>query len=355
MGFSMVAGAVLLVLTVVGVSVSAQGADPCAPISGEFEVTFAQAYSCMRAFPASTSFKASHVNQLKSYIDVYPFTDISLGQPRNTPQLYQLSVDIKSQLDALVTNINIKTEFDFYSRIRLIFASTHDGHLGYYPGCLGMFYFAQPWRTAAIYPDATSKRPVIRLMDEQFQGYISPTWFGKLAGKSPRDYVGWNVISIDGMDPVVAIQNYADKLSAISRDPETRFNFVLSSNTYYEGEWVSMPGMFDGTFFLGHDASPTRTYVLSNPKGGPTVTLTVPWISFPPEFYFTDSNELYAQYCAVTSFRRGSLRTGAVQPTGFIRTGLGSNTTNLRSPLGDLSEARVVAENVLEGLNNTSG
>ncbi|KAI8840587.1 hypothetical protein BC829DRAFT_19248 [Chytridium lagenaria] len=156
--------------------------------------------------------------------------------------------------------------------------SLNDGHISYVPRCISGFYFRQPWNTCVCF-------------------FLCSSWEGTLAGKSPGDYVGWNVVSIDGVDAIAGIQAFADKLSGISRDPETRFNFVLLNNQFINGNFSITEGSFYATDFLGHDAAATRTYVVQPPQGGSTVTIVVPWVASPPMETFANAQEFQAKIC----------------------------------------------------------
>ncbi|KAJ3203428.1 hypothetical protein HDU67_010191, partial [Dinochytrium kinnereticum] len=321
----------------------------------------------MKTFPASTAFKTAHVEQLKTIFDIYPFTDLAMGPFTKPYPLFQTRINIKSELDSLATNLRVSTEFEFYSRIRLLIASLQDGHMTYNPTCISPFTFRQPWHFAAVYPDAGSRRPVVRVVEE-LEGWVE-VWEGTLGGRSPKDFVGWNVVSVDGVDAVTAIQNHADKLSGISRDPNTRFNNVLYGTQYINGQWTPIPGSFYSTDFLGHDASPSRTYVLAPPTGGPPVTITVPWIAYMPEQTFTSAAEYKQKFCegpppATARTSSSSLRVlqpdGATilvsQPNGLSRVmERVESGTELTRPLPDLTEAYRIAEDVLEGVLKGGG
>ncbi|KAI9335854.1 hypothetical protein DFJ73DRAFT_893274 [Zopfochytrium polystomum] len=72
--------------------------------------------------------------------------------------------------------------------------------------------------------------------------HLTTYFLDSTGGRNPHDYVGWIVESINGIDPVKYIQDYADRFVSISKSPDTRFNLALASVQYVEGEWRPFDG-----------------------------------------------------------------------------------------------------------------
>ncbi|KAI8839935.1 hypothetical protein BC829DRAFT_447069 [Chytridium lagenaria] len=68
--------------------------------------------------------------------------------------------------------------------------------------------------------------------DEGFKGKMERFWEG--IGVNVTEVLGWSVDEIDGVDAVTAIQTLADA-SGMSKDPISRFNFMLSRYTWRDG------------------------------------------------------------------------------------------------------------------------
>ncbi|KAJ3214038.1 hypothetical protein HDU67_002132 [Dinochytrium kinnereticum] len=123
----------------------------------------------------------------------------------------------------------------------------------------------------AVYPDRVD-------MGNRFLD----AWRG-LIGRDPSIMVGYEVVSVDGIDPVAYVQSYSDKYVGLSHTPETRFNYALASSKYFRGRLEVQDGPFFSTSLFPSDLATTRTYVLRPPPSSPDqsiVTIEVPWMAF---------------------------------------------------------------------------
>ncbi|KAJ3197342.1 hypothetical protein HDU67_003764, partial [Dinochytrium kinnereticum] len=310
----------LLLLLALGSLVHAQAPpssdDPCAVIGSKDFGTLEEVYGCYRLFAASSDFKQDHVQALKRFIEVYPFTDLNVD---TSSPLFPNKVDIAAQLDALAADTAVQTQFEFFSKIMLLVRSLQDAHFSYRPLCVSTFDFFQPWHLAAVFPETGGVG--VKIVDTLLKRTVIPFWESALGGP-PLGFVNYTVKSIDGVDavrswvffylssPLVliltrrmqkAIQDFADKFAGFSRSPESRFNRVLYRRVYQDGVWTGRSGSFYYTTFLGHDASPNRTYVLTPPNGDADVTVSIPWAAAPTFSSFAGRADYERFYCNLLS------------------------------------------------------
>ncbi|KAJ3211088.1 hypothetical protein HDU67_004796 [Dinochytrium kinnereticum] len=267
----MLLSATLLLLPLLASAQSA--ADPCTDLSNVDVPNLAQVYACYDSFVDERSAELKHIETIKKFMQAYPFADIS----KNSAQgLYSSKLDIEAELDNIEKEPS-KTRFQLYSRINRVLLALNDPGVRYIPSCTMRYTFVQPWHMAPIY---TKESVHIKLVDTvNIRNYEVPFW-ADLSGAAPPAYVNYTVKTIDGVEAVKAVQDFADAFSGVSKNPEARFNSVLYRHgTYYQGKFAGAPGKFYVTDFLGHSASPNRTYVLAPPNGGSEVTVTVPWVA----------------------------------------------------------------------------
>ncbi|KAI8840264.1 hypothetical protein BC829DRAFT_420829 [Chytridium lagenaria] len=282
----------LVAIQVLVSNAGAQSTDPCASVGTATLSTLADVYRCFNQIPASSSFKTEHVDTLKSFLEIYPFTDLNID---TTEPLFPNKVDIEAELDKLAADTSITTQFEFYSRIALLVKSLKDAHFSYSPSCITTFNFVQPWHIGAVYPNGGGT-PQIKIINTVFSRTVPQQWQEAL-GATPSTFVNYTIQSIDDVDAVQYVKDFATKFSGFARDPESNFNRVLYRRLYTDGQWVGRTGPFYVTNFLGHDASPTRKYVLVPPNGGSSVTFSVPWIGVPEVDNFSSTSQYQRRYC----------------------------------------------------------
>ncbi|KAJ3214796.1 hypothetical protein HDU67_001182 [Dinochytrium kinnereticum] len=255
---------------------------------------------CLRLFKVDLPYKLKHVMEMKKIFEMYPFTD--LAKDTSAP-LFASKVDLMAELDAIAADPAITFGYDFHSRIFLLISSLNDAHNYYGPQCYtSPFTFWQPWGFASYYPDP-SKEPVVKVHQPTVRSQARDAavlWRESLKGRDPADFVGYTLVSVDGVDALEAIQDYADKYSGFSREADSRFNYVLTKTQYVNGKFKVVRGSFSITNFLGFGTSFNRTYVLASPDGKETVTFTVPWIvsnSWDGRFNWFSAAEYEGLFC----------------------------------------------------------
>ncbi|KAJ3096987.1 hypothetical protein HDU97_005348 [Phlyctochytrium planicorne] len=170
-----------------------------------------------------------------------------------------MKVDLVGELEKMKSDDTIKTQFNLFSKITLLTKSVYDGHFSYSPKCISTFIFDQPWSLAS------TGDGFIKILNVTYPNDIDHNILWEI----PSKYIGYHVVSINDMDPIDYIQQYADKYSGASRSADTRFNFVLGATVLNsDGDFEYSPGLLTRTNFLGLGASPNITYELSNPSTG---------------------------------------------------------------------------------------
>ncbi|KAJ3108021.1 hypothetical protein HDU97_002601 [Phlyctochytrium planicorne] len=255
--------------------------DPCLGLGDQVNTfsSFESVYACLNSFPIGSAEMVSTVTNVKKILDLYPYMDLVQG---STSPLFPSNIDLLSSLDGIAAS-SISVAFEFHTKVTFLLNSVYDSHMLYTPLCFKtLFQFVQPWHIAATYP-ANSPKPVLKLrgthLKESMRKDAFQLWRDALDGKTPLDYDGYTIVSIDGMDPVDAVQAYADKYSGYGKEANSRFNNVLMFPWYSLGSYILKPGSFYTTPFLGYNASPIREYRLKSPSGSET-TLRVPWIAY---------------------------------------------------------------------------
>ncbi|KAI8840565.1 hypothetical protein BC829DRAFT_420762 [Chytridium lagenaria] len=264
--------------------------DPCAVLSYNGTVMANEVLACYASFQLSDSLRTEQIAAARSYLHLYPYLEIVKAN----------GFDLLSSLSSLQNDTSIITEYALQSRITLLFNRLMDAHTVYNAVCFNVNQFIQPWVIAANYPLGGGK-PVLYLRDTIAQGSTFGEDFAavypdrldlgnrfldvwaRVIGRDPSTLVGYEIVSVDGMDPVESVQAYADKYVGLSHVPETRFNYALASSHYFRGKLEVQDGPYFSTSMFTDDMHVSRTYVLRQPGSispNSTITLEVPWMAF---------------------------------------------------------------------------
>ncbi|KAJ3104874.1 hypothetical protein HDU96_008770 [Phlyctochytrium bullatum] len=297
-----------------------------AALSQNPSIPFDLVKACYSVFPADIEFKAQHVKEYKPYIEAYPFADLYLSPPGPPRTFGAAGIDILKELDRLVADASINTQYDFFDKISDLASSLEDGHFGHFPECMTTFTSSQPFRLGANYNAEGS--PVIKILDTS---PTSPVWDEALATSDLSTFLNYTVKSIDGLNAADAIQVFADKETLYARSADSRFNTALAIKIYIDGEFSIVQGAFSDRFFLPPDTKPI-TYVLTPPTLADgtqpaDITVTVPWASF-PRTISTDipaitNAEYYETFCVVAPSERRTLARRELAQTTSVIGGVG--------------------------------
>ncbi|KAJ3214040.1 hypothetical protein HDU67_002134 [Dinochytrium kinnereticum] len=282
---------VLLLASSASVANAQVTADPCSAIrSGGVALDAAAVYACFNSFPLSESAKTAQIDALLAMTEVYPYT--SIAKPK---------IDIVDALRKIQEDTTIRTEFEFNTRISKAIHKLEDGHFSYAASCYSAIQFFQPWVIAAKYT-AGSPKPTLYLRDvitagstisidlrsifpsltSRFSTSLVDTYTAAFGDRDPSIFIGYEIQAIDGMDPVAAVQQFADDYIGATHTPETRFNFALAQTQYSKGLLQVKDGPFFTSGIAQSDAGTSRNYTLRNPATNEVVTLSAPWLGLYP-------------------------------------------------------------------------
>ncbi|KAJ3116054.1 hypothetical protein HDU96_010520 [Phlyctochytrium bullatum] len=298
-------------------------ADACGDLAAKSNglVTVDDVFPCYKAFELTDEIRKKTATALKSYFDFYPYLDLAKN---SQAPLYPSQVDLYAQIDRLSTDPSITTLFEYNSRLTDAVASLHDAHAFYQVGCFTAYRFVQPWVFAARYPEELKGSPEIVLArafpegtftfsDEQrlqnpFLNEVAAQldkFWGQALGKPAKDFIGYKVVSVDDVDTATYIQNFTDRLSGIAKDPDARFNYVLSYQNFENGKFTPRDGLFSRITYPPFDFGSKRKYRLKSPAGD-EVTVDAPWAGYfwRPMTNITDNASYYKAFCRRPLYER---------------------------------------------------
>ncbi|KAG9072535.1 hypothetical protein KI688_000306 [Linnemannia hyalina] len=204
------------------------------------------------------------------------------GSPLNTAP-----VDALKELNA-IRKKKWANDYEFQLAVTRLAASFNDGHVNYRNFCYMTARFMQP---LSLYAPVVNGKQDVRVF------YVDTTIGKKGLPSNPSSLTDCVVQTIDGQPALKAIQDFTDRVSAISKDPGVRLNDALASTSWYD-EWYSSPGGFANRYELPSGES--LKYTIQCAKG-PVQTLTVPWVIRPSDYYeystFTNTKSYWEVQC----------------------------------------------------------
>ncbi|KAG0286268.1 hypothetical protein BGZ97_007506 [Linnemannia gamsii] len=269
--------------------------DPCAELAkqGTYsnpQLTYDVVKRCFNNHKFNPDVAAKVLSSLENTLgNFFVFIDQAKVGPTkvaNNP-LDTKPVDVLKELDA-IRKKKWANDYEFQLAVTRLAASFNDGHVNYRNFCYMTAKFTQP---ISLYAPVVNGKQDIRVY------YVDTTIGKKGLPKNPSSLVDCVVQTIDGQPALKAIQDFTDRVSAVSKDPGVRLNDALASTSWYE-EWYSSPGGFANRYEL--PASDSVKYTIQCPKG-PVQTLTVPWVIRPSDYYeystFTDTKSYWEVQC----------------------------------------------------------
>lgn len=208
--------------------------DPCTVLAGleEPDITYSHVKRCYDNIP----FNETEANIILSTVhtlfkDYFIFLDSAtndkLPKPFTTPP-----VDILKGIDR-ISKQDYKNDFKFHSDLDTLVSSLNDAHANYLPFCYRHYLFVQQFELYAPVVNGVQK---VRILED----------------KGILDYEDCEVLTIDGVNALDAIQNYIDVHSAVSKDAGVRLNRAISHLTFDTSEktWSINPGLFTSRTIL---------------------------------------------------------------------------------------------------------
>ncbi|KAF9928564.1 hypothetical protein FBU30_002302 [Linnemannia zychae] len=200
-------------------------------------------------------------------------------------------VDALKELDA-IRKKKWANDYEFQMAVTRFAASFNDGHVSYRNFCYMTANFLQP---ISLYAPVVDGSQNIRVFN------VDTTIGKKGLPSNPSSLVDCVVHTIDGKPALKAVQDFTDRVSAISKDPGVRLNDALASTSWYD-EWYTSPGGFSHRYELPEQESVKYTIQCGKNK---VQTLTVPWVVRPSDYYeyrtFTDTKSYWEVQCENSS------------------------------------------------------
>ncbi|KAF9910792.1 hypothetical protein EC991_005509 [Linnemannia zychae] len=238
-------------------------------------------------------------------------------------------VDVLKELDA-IRKKKWANDYEFQLAVTRLAASFNDGHVSYRNFCYMTAKFMQP---ISLYAPVVNGKQDIRVF------FVDTTVGKKGLPSNPSSLVDCVVHTIDGQPALKAVQDFTDRVSAISKDPGVRLNDALASTSWYD-EWSSSPGGFANRYEL--PSSDSVKYTVQCGKG-PVQTLNVPWVIRPSDFFeystFTDTKSYWEIQCENSSADYN---------------GRSNSLSRSSSPIPSTAAARTIAEGGKKGASETA-
>ncbi|KAF9570974.1 hypothetical protein EC968_001164 [Mortierella alpina] len=202
--------------------------DPCKTLGTVTEpaITWAHVQQCYESIPYS----ASEANEVLStmrmlFKEFYIFLDTATldNQPKpftNPPSDILAGLDQISQLD-------YPSDFHFQTDVDLLVTKLNDAHANYMAYCYRHYLFVQPFQ---LYAPVVHNTQSIRILVDE-------------SGNGLEDC---EVLTINGVDAMKAIQDWADTHVGYSKDAGVRLNKALTQLSFNAPtkEWTFTPGLF---------------------------------------------------------------------------------------------------------------
>ncbi|KAJ3103402.1 hypothetical protein HDU96_009286 [Phlyctochytrium bullatum] len=273
--------------------------DPCAAIAALAKQSLArngpnaavatrrEIMACFARFTINEADRRQQVEALISYLAIYPFLPLAKFAP---PPLYPSTHDLVGTLRAIATvQPPVQSLFAFHTSIQRSIAALQDPHVVYTPACFSGVVYLQPWSLGVQYSwrgaSLVSVRVVVRDTVGREGKWLAGRGdgvkdeverFWRARGLYASEFVGWWVMSIDGVEVLSYLRAFAHQ-TGTARDPETSFTALLTRISYGTNA-TSTPE--DGFFTVRPQhlvASDAVTYTLQHPQTGEMATVQVPW------------------------------------------------------------------------------
>ncbi|KAK3806840.1 MAG: hypothetical protein J3Q66DRAFT_117312 [Benniella sp.] len=202
--------------------------DPCAVLAklDEPNITYSHVKRCYENIPYNETEANIVLSTMHTlFRDYFIFLDMSttpnLPKPFTSPP-----VDILRGLDR-ISKQEYHGDFRFHTDLDILVSSLNDAHANYIPFCYRHYLYVQPFE---LYAPVVNGKQTVRILQD----------------KGTSDFEECEVLTIDGIDALEAIQNYIDVHSAVSKDRGVRLNKALSQLTYDTAEkaYSLNPGLF---------------------------------------------------------------------------------------------------------------
>ena len=155
------------------------------------------------------------LQSIRKTVPFYVFREFVKNSSR-----FDIHIDLENELNE-ITFETFETDFDFHQAIVSVFNQIEDGHTVYKaPVCYGNLVAEQPF-TLISYDNVGKQVVAVSAVKTSLVGYLSRQ------DLSVDSYVGCQIVSIDGVEPVKYISNWTTHYLGGEKDAGTRFNEAL--------------------------------------------------------------------------------------------------------------------------------
>ncbi|KAI1309988.1 hypothetical protein EDD11_003937 [Mortierella claussenii] len=202
--------------------------DPCTTLANttEPDITVSLVRQCYDNIPYNATLASNVLSTLYTlFRDYYIFVDTAMienhEKPFNTP-----AVDILTGLDELARK-EYKHDYEFHADVDLLVSSLNDAHANYIAYCYRHYLYIQPFE---LYAPVIDNIQTVRILQDN----------------SNNGFEDCQVVTIDGVDALDAIQDWVDVHSAVSKDRGVRLNKALSAMNFNTetNQWTLLSGLF---------------------------------------------------------------------------------------------------------------
>ncbi|KAF9411762.1 Restriction of telomere capping protein 5 [Podila epigama] len=219
--------------------------DPCTTLSQveEPDITFEHVRNCYANIPFNATEAGIVLSTLYTlFRDYYVFLDYAM-MPNQPKPFTNPPVDILAGLDR-IGQTNYKSDLDFHTDIDLLVNRLNDAHANYIAHCYHHYLFIQPFDLYAPVVDGVQSIRILK--DGLFSGLVD-----------------CEVVTIDGVPALEAIQKWVDVHYGFSKDAGVRLNRALGGPTFdpQKMQWMVVQGQFASRVSLPESQSLTYEIV----------------------------------------------------------------------------------------------
>ncbi|KAG0279075.1 hypothetical protein BGZ96_002073 [Linnemannia gamsii] len=249
--------------------------DACSILGGlnATDVTYQYVVNCYNAIPFDSKQAGTTLStMLTIFKDFYVFTDSALS-PTATRPFSVDPVDIIGELEKIGRTM-YTSDYKFHTDISNAVTSLRDAHTDYFIDCYRAYSFAQK---LSLY---------------------APVVDGKQANSAKRNYDDCTVNTINGLDALTYVKNYARDVTDRSHDPNARLNFLLTTQGFNEEKGVFVDKEGDFSWRVTVPEAAYVDYQIQCPHLTQPVDLREEWLVFPQnDITFEDIDSYVTNVC----------------------------------------------------------